>query len=106
LLKGRVFFARFRFPVHRARPPRNLPGYRPTANNNQQPPAGGEVVVAVRGGAVAGGNCGEGARCAPPPLMYPASFLLDLLNFLTSPAVFRVGRKVWADAAAQQRDEV
>ena len=32
--------------------------------------------------------------------------VLNLLNFLTSPAVFRDGRKVWADAAAEAHDAV
>ena len=36
----------------------------------------------------------------------PCSFSLDLPNFLTSPAVFRDGRKVWADAADQGRDDL
>ena len=36
----------------------------------------------------------------------PCSFVWDLLNFLTSPAVFRDGRKVWADAANKGQDDV
>ena len=32
--------------------------------------------------------------------------LLDLLSLSASPAVLRFGRKVWADAAAQQRHDV